>query len=104
LITGSKKPNSQEEDAAVESVVKANLGAEPTEADLAKFKDKDPAIDAKSSLRDAQLVKLAFINHAGKAGVAGALAKLTGVQSKTGSILGSILKWVVKMVLAAGGF
>jgi hypothetical protein len=104
LITGGKETNSQEVDAAVESVVKANLGAEPTEADLAKFKDKDPAIDAKSSLRDAQLVKLAFINHAGKAGVAGALAKLTGVQSKTGSILGSILKWVVKMVLAAGGF
>lgn len=97
LISGNdKQTNSQEVDSAVESVVKENYGVDPTEGDLSKF-------DIKASLKDVQFVKLAY--HLNKeAGIGDSLLKLIGLKGKVGSILGSILKWIVKVVLAAGGF
>lgn len=121
LVTGGKQTNSGEVDKVVSSVVNSNLPPEPTEDEMKKFVAAPIEKQQKLTLRDAQLFKLAMedfaannldvdisnpdINIKFAAGwFSSALATFLSSRHKTTKILVSVLGWIVKAMLAAGGF
>jgi hypothetical protein len=107
--------SSQQVDAAVDGAVSENYGSEPTQENLNQF------MKIKSmTLRDAQLFKIALdsimqevsladLDAASsslhkRAQIVSSLLKFVGLKHKTASILGKIIGWIFKAVLASAGF
>lgn len=94
-------------DAAAAQAAQADISA-TTEADVDK-------LTKGATLRDAQLLKIAMLHTLAikeknipelekRAQIASALLQLVGLKSKTSSILGRVIGWIVKVVLASAGF
>lgn len=111
--------SSQQVDQITDTAIQANYGQEPTETDLATAPNRLQAL----TFREVQLYKIAITNAmaeisfqdldqwetnilpiAKRAQIMTSLLKLIGLKHKTAGILGKVIGWIVKAILASGGF
>lgn len=100
-IGGDKKTTSEEVDSAVQSAVQEHAGS----TDEAKVDDKI-SVNFKKSLQQARMIKLAMIEFDAFNLQTYQLRSNAGLFTKGGvaSILGAVLRWIFKVVLASAGF
>lgn len=111
------KITSEQVDHAVNASVQENYGSEPTQADFQKFPKS-------ATIRDAQIVKIALTAAMAeisfeelvcfqngdmadikkRAQIVSSFLRFVGLKSKTSSLLGKIIGWIIKVALASAGF
>jgi hypothetical protein len=115
LLTSGTQISPSQVDQITDAAVQANYGTEPTENDLKKFQSlttrearlfKISILNAMQeiSIRDLEQWQSNTIPFNKRAQVMSSLLKLIGLKHKTASILGKIIGWVVKTILASAGF
>jgi len=107
IVSSGKQTSSEHIDSLVDSSISSNIKpATQDEADKAKT-----SLESRNSaqlLRDAKLLKMAMIAYEESpenfVKQAGLLDWFSGKKAGVGSLLGIVLKWVFKIVLASAGF
>lgn len=97
-LTSAKQITSDQIDGWTKEAVEAYQGPDPTQSDVDRITS-----NALLTLRDAQLYKIAAYNFEKEGQVVSGALQLLGLKRKTSSIIGMVISFFIKAVLAAAG-